>query len=223
MDALECILSRRTIRRFTEQPVEFDKIATLMEAGVHAPTSGNVQNFRFILVTEKGILQQLYEYCMRQEQVYNAQFAVVIVGEEDKIEALYGLRGRRLYSIQNCACAAENMLLAAHALGFGGCWIGAFDEDKVRGLLSIEDHARPQLILVFGYPDEEPVVERKALESFVNFNRYALKVKDVDMLLRDFSNIIEKNVKAAGNVSKKKAEPFIKRFKEFLKTGKEKK
>ncbi|MBC8500715.1 MAG: nitroreductase family protein [Nanoarchaeota archaeon] len=199
MDTIDCIMSRRSIRKFTEQPLEFDKIAKILEAGLHAPTAGNLQNFRFVLVIDKGVLRQLYDHCMRQEVINQSQAAIVICGEPDKAERLYGLRGKRLYTVQNCAAAAENMLLAAHALGLGACWVGAFDEDKVKTLLTIETfhHARPQIIIALGYPAEEPKSERKFLTSFVHFNSYENKVKDPHIVLRDYSIKWQKGIETA--------------------------
>jgi nitroreductase len=218
MDALECIMTRRSVRKFTEQPIEFDKLAKIVHAGTYAPSAGNLQNFRFILITEKGLLHALYEHCMKQEAIYHAQVAIVVTSEEDQTELMYGLMGKRLYSVQNCAAATENILLAAHALGLGACWIGAFDEDKIRSMLDIEDHARPQAIIALGYPDEEPVVHKRDLQGFVHFNAYGLKVKDVDFLLRDFSLVWEKELKKGFEKGKKR----VRRIKDLFRIWQDK-
>lgn len=201
MEALDCIKSRRTIRKFTEQPIEFEKLGKILEAGSYAPSAGNIQNFRFILVTEKGLIKQLYDHCLQQEVVFHAQVCIVICGEDDKAERMYGLRGRRLYSIQNCAAAAQNMLLAAHDLGLGACWIGAFDEDKIRSLFDIEEQSRPQAIIALGYPDEHPPAEKKDLQAMTHFNAYGLKVKDVNQVVRDYSRKWEKGIEGVKDSS----------------------
>ncbi|NQU97894.1 nitroreductase family protein [Candidatus Woesearchaeota archaeon] len=191
MDTLECIKSRTSIRKFTEQPVEFGKISKILEAGSRAPSAGNLQNWRFILVTEKPLLRELHNHCMQQEAIYHAQAAIIICGMTNKAERMYGLRGKRLYTVQNCACVAENMLLAAHAQGLGACWIGAFDEDKVDNLFGISDNledGRPQIIIALGYPAEEPKpTVRQDLASISYFNKFALKIKDPHLTFRDYS------------------------------------
>ncbi len=187
METSKAIRTRRSVRKFTQQPVEFDKLAKIIEAGTFAPSAGNIQNWRFILVTDKPVLRELYNHCMNQEVVYNAQAAIIVVGVIDKAERLYGLRGKRLYTVQNCACAVENMLLTAHDQGLGACWIGAFNEDKLSVIFSIPDKARPQAIIALGYPAEKPNFERKDLESVTYFNQYGMKIKNFHLLIRDYS------------------------------------
>jgi|FLOH01.1.fsa_nt_gi nitroreductase len=203
MDVIDAIKTRRTIRKFTEQPIEFDKLANIIEAGIHAPSAGNMQNWRFILLTDEGAIKSLYRHCMKQEVIYNAQAAIIVCGVMDKAERLYGLRGKRLYTVQNCASATQNMLLAAHAQDLGACWIGAFDEDQVSNMFGIPENARPQAIIAIGYPDEKPIVDRKALTSVVYFNKYGLKIKDLHLLLKDFSVEWDKQIKIVGKTSKK--------------------
>ena len=100
----------------------------------------------------------------------------------------YGLRGKRLYNIQDCAAAIQNILLAATELGLGSCWIGAFEEEKLRSLFNIPLTARPQAIITIGYSDETPKErELAAIENMVYFNRYNSKVEKLHILLRDYS------------------------------------
>lgn len=198
MEALECISTRRSIRRFLNVPVDFETIMTIVEAGSLAPSSGNVQDWKFIVVDDKGLMKKLCEHSLNQECVHNAAFLVVICSDPDQTEMHYGLRGQRLYTIQNCAAAAENMLLTAHALGLGGTWVGAFDEEKVREILDIPQNARPQAILAFGYPDEVPDHKRvKDLEVITYFNNYGATIKKVHHVLRDYSLDWEARIKQA--------------------------
>ncbi|MBU1202068.1 MAG: nitroreductase family protein [Nanoarchaeota archaeon] len=221
MNTFECIKTRRSIRKYTQQPVEFDKIAQIIEAGIHAPSAGNMQNWRFIVVTEKNLLKEIYQHCLHQEAVYNAQIAIIVCGVTDKAEMLYGLRGKRLYTVQNCACAIQNMLLAANELGLGACWIGAFDEDKISTVFGIPDNARPQAIITLGYPDEKPVSDRKNLESVTYFNRYKMKIKDLHLLFKDYSVHWEKQAEKVQEVSERGLKRVHKRLKEAWKKTKE--
>ena len=188
MDAVECIVTRRSIRRFLDVPVDFETMTHILEAGALAPSSGNVQDWKFVVVTKKDLMKKLSEHSLGQECVHNAAFLVVICCEPATTERHYGLRGQRLYTIQNCAAAAENMLLMAHALGLGGTWVGAFDEEKVREILNIEKWARPQSIMAFGYPDEIPDHKSlKDLHQIVFFNSYGTRYKKPHHITRDYS------------------------------------
>jgi nitroreductase len=198
MDAIECIATRRSIRRFLNVPVDQETIMTIIESGSLAPSSGNVQDWKFILVDNKDLKKEISEHSLSQECLYNAAFLVVICSDPEQTELHYGLRGERLYTVQNCSAAAENMLLTAHALGIGGVWVGAFDEEKMRELLNIPKTARPQAILAFGYPDEIPDHKRvKDLSILTYFNSYGAKVKNVHRVLNEYSVDWEARMKEA--------------------------
>jgi nitroreductase len=198
MDAIECIATRRSIRRFLKTPVDFETIMSIIEAGSLAPSSGNVQDWKFILVDDKSLMKAICEYSLNQECLFNAAFLIVICSDPEQTELHYGLRGERLYTVQNCATAGENMLLAAHALGLGGVWVGAFDEEKIRELLNIPSSARPQAVLAFGYPDEIPDQKRiKDLNILTYFNTYGVRIKNVHRVLRDYSVDWEARIKEA--------------------------
>lgn len=207
MDAIECIATRRSIRRFVKMPVDFETIMNIIEAGSVAPSSGNVQDWKFILVDKPELKKNISEHSLDQECLYNAAFLIVICSDPEQTELHYGLRGEKLYTVQNCAAAAENMLLAAHALGLGGVWVGAFDEEKIRELMDIPKTARPQAILAFGYPDEIPDHKRmKDLNIITYFNSYGNKLKNVHHVLHDYSVEWEERMKGARN--------FFERFKQ---------
>jgi nitroreductase len=177
-DLFALLAERRSVKRFSPQPVEMDKLLQTVQAATLAPSSGNIQNWSFIVVSDVQTIRDMYPLTLEQEPFLSAMAAVVVCGDVEHAHQLYGMRGKRLYTIQNCAAAIQNMLLAAHALGLGTIWIGAFDEDKVSGMLSIPNHRhRPQAIILFGYPDvESQEKELKPLENVVYFNKYGNKV-----------------------------------------------
>ena len=135
----------------------------LFRSGAHAPSSGNIQNWKFFYVRRPDLKQKIADACMQQGWIATAPVIIVLVSEPDKAARFYGVRGERLYSIQNCAAAAQNMLLAAHAVGLASCWIGAFDEEAITRTLQLGQRFRPQVILPLGYADEvvpEPMRQR---------------------------------------------------------------
>lgn len=184
----EAILNRRTCHRFTDQAVEFEKIAQCIQAGMEAPSSGNLQNWQFIIITEKEKLRALYNHTMEQEVFMNAPMGVIVCSDDDIAQKYYGLRGKRLYAVQNCAACIENMLLAAQAFGLGATWIGAFDEEKVDMMFQIPEHVRAQAIILFGYPENDPTPkERKEISHLVFFNKYGERLKQPHIMMRDYS------------------------------------
>jgi nitroreductase len=105
-----------------------------------------------------------------------APIYIVIVGEPEKASKFYGVRGESLYTIQSCAAAVENMMLAACDAGLGSCWVGAFDEDKVKSILNMPEDVTVQAILTIGYADEKPEMPpRRELEHTVYLDRWGGK------------------------------------------------
>jgi len=204
MDVFECITTRRSIRKYKEVPVEWDKVGQILEAGRAAPSSGNVQNWKFIVVLDKPLREGLAEASFQQYWMIQAPVHIVIVEEPLKVKRHYGLRGEKLYSIQNCAAAAENMLLTAHSLGLGACWIGAFDEERVRRLLKIVDEARPQAIITVGYADEIPPAPPKfKMDNVAYINQWWGRIKDMDQYLGYTSAVVLRTVDKGKDILRK--------------------
>jgi nitroreductase len=188
MNTLDAINARRSIRKYLDRPVEFEKLMIILDAASKAPSAGNLQDWRFLLVTDRTLIKQVAGYSIEQYWIQTAPVLVIICAVPEKHEMYYGLRGKRLYNIQDCAAAIENILLAATDAGLGSCWIGAFEEEKVRTLFNIPIDVRPQAIISLGYPDETPK-ERQLLpmEQLVYFNRYGVKVEKLHIVMRDYS------------------------------------
>lgn len=188
MNTIDAINSRRSIRRYMDKPVEFEKLTTILDAAGKAPSAGNLQDWRFILVTDRTLIKQVAGYSIEQYWIQTAPVLVIVCAVPEKHEMYYGLRGKRLYNIQDCAAAIENLLLAATDADLGTCWIGAFEEEKIRALFNIPADVRPQAIISMGYSDETPK-DRQLLpiEQIVYFNRYGVKVEKLHIVLRDYS------------------------------------
>ncbi len=194
-DIIHLIKTRRNVEEFLPRPIEWDKVSKVLDAGRHAPSSGNLQNWRFIVVWDPGLRHEIADISMEQFEIGIAPIHIVVVGEPEKVEKYYGLRGRNLYSIQNCAAAIQNMLLEAHSLGLGTRWIGGFEEEKLKGLLGIPPEGRPQAIIVLGYPARIPEKPPKyPMESVVYLNKWRNRLKDVAKYLDWYSDILARNL-----------------------------
>lgn len=188
MDLFEAIYTRRSIRKFLAIPVEFDKLSEIVKAGCYAPCAGNLQNWKFIIETDPEVIKGLYHHTLEQEAFLSATAAIIVVAETEEGEKFYGMRGKRLYAIQNCAAAIQNMLLAAHALDLGAVWIGAFDENRVNDQYSIPSAARAQAIILVGYPDEKPAPRHMKHPWYLtNFGRYGLKYSHPHLINHDLA------------------------------------
>ncbi len=223
MEALEAIRTRRTVERFSKKPVEFDKVMAVCEAGGMAPSAGNLQPWKFVVLTDKDVIRNdLASCCLDQECVQTAQVAIVVVADEDLVERHYGLRGKRLYSIQNCAAAIQNMLLTAHVLGLGATWVGAFNEERLDDIIDIRDGARAQAVITLGYPAEQPSDKRmRHLDDIVRFGNYHGRFKDMHRILRDLSLEWEKRAEDAKERLEEPTKSFINKCKNVLKKGKD--
>jgi nitroreductase len=151
MEAYEAILTRRSIRTYIDQPVSEELIHELLVAAMSAPSAGNGQPWQFIVITERGILDALAELLPFGKMLKQAPLAIAVCSDAKGST-------REGYWVQDCSAATENLLLAAHALGLGGVWLGVYPrEDRVAGvrtILGMPDAVTPLCVLSIGYPAE---------------------------------------------------------------------
>ena len=224
MEVLDCIKTRRCIRKYQKKPVPWDVVSNILEAGRFAPSAGNLQNWKFIVVLDEEKRKAIAEAALNQFWIATAPVIIVIVAEPEKTKRYYGDRGEKLYIIQDCAAATQNMLLESHNLGLGACWVGAFDEDMVRKTLGMPQEARPQAIITLGYPDEEPAEQAKhPLENVTYFNGWRGKIKDVAAYFLYYSPHIKKGVLTGKKVIEETSKKVAKKIKEKLEQRKKKK
>jgi len=154
MDVERCIEGRRSIRSFRAEGLDDRVVAEALRMANLAPSAGNLQARDFIVVKDQGTKKALAEAALDQDFVSEAPVVVVFCANLQRI-GHYGERGRSLYCLQDTAAAVENMLLYLHSKGVGSVWVGAFDESRVRKILSVPSEGRPVAIVPIGYPAEE--------------------------------------------------------------------
>ncbi len=220
METFEALEKRRSIRKFSELPVEWEKVGNILRAAQLAPTSGNVQDFKFVVVTDKTKRAALANAALKQHWIAKAPVIIIIYSQPKPTQRFYGLRGEKLYTIQNSAAAAENMLLAATDQGLASCWVGAFDENMVNSVTGAPDSARPQAIIPIGYSEEEPEMpKRYKLVDIVYINSWGGKIVNVDLLFDDFSDVIRKKLEEAKEAVAEKGPTVGKEMAEKGKAG----
>jgi nitroreductase len=194
-DILELIKSRRSVTKYKPEPIPWEMVSRIVDAGRHAPTCGNLQNWKFIVVLDPGKRKAIAEAAIQQYWMIGAPVHIIICAEPEQAERYYGVRGERLYSVQNCAAAMQNMLLEAHSLGLGACWIGAFDEEMIKKTIRAEEFVRPQAIMTLGWPAEVPPRPPKTpLNVVLFFESWRGVVRDPAKYFRDYASIWQREI-----------------------------
>ena len=167
-NGLNIFRQRFSCRRFKPDRLSDEQIASLLEAARWAPSAGNMQPWRFVLVGSPEIKLQLAQAAFGQDHLTQAPIVIAVCAVPEESERRYGRRGRDLYCVQDTAAATQNLLLAAAALGLGACWIGAFDEALAAKALRLHPSWRPVALVPVGRPAATaPPRDRHPLEHVV--------------------------------------------------------
>ncbi len=156
MEFSDVILNRHSIRTFTVQPVEPEKLQKILETTNLAPSAGNLQAYEIYVVTDAKKRDGLSCAALAQEYVAVAPVALVFCTHAALTEGRYTERGTRLYTVQDATIACTFAMLAATDLGLGSVWVGTFDEKVVRLIIGAPEGQVPVSILAIGYPGEFP-------------------------------------------------------------------
>jgi len=169
MDLFEAIRERRSVRSYQDRPVEDEKLNQVLEAARLAPSAGNRQEWRFVVVRDAGLRARLMEAARGQQFVGDAPVVIVACAPE---HGHIMTCGHPSFLI-DVSIALEHMALAARALGLGTCWVGAFEQRKVRDALGIPDSVEVVQLMALGYPTEWPgPKDRKAMDEIVCHDRW---------------------------------------------------
>ncbi len=167
---IDFILKRRSIRRYTAQPVEREKIMLLLQSAMAAPTACNSQPWEYVVVTEPEVLSQLRAEL--RSGGYNAPAAIVVCGNL----SLANNSAARSFWVQDCSAATENILIAAVGLGLGTVWIGVYPLPSVikpvRRILNLPGEVEPLCIVYLGYPAEHKRPRTQYIEKRVHWQQY---------------------------------------------------
>ncbi len=166
MDFIELVKQRRSIRKYKSDKIPEKQLEYVIEAARLAPSWGNRQPWKFIIVTDQMLKKKI---TMRD---WAAEAPIVIVGIADP--KLSGTRSDKHYYLLDMGIAMEHMILAAAELGLGTCWIGGqFNEDAIREILKIPSQYRVVALTPLGYPDEKPSPkERKDAKEIIIYERW---------------------------------------------------
>ncbi len=148
-ELIETIFARRSIREYTDEPVDEVDIKTLLEAAMAAPSASNLKPWHFIVVTGRQTLDGLAEAHPHGKMLFEASLCIAVCGDP----------AISRFWVQDCSAATENLLLAATALGLGAVWLGVYPrEDRVaavRQVLGLPETIMPLNLISIGHPAEE--------------------------------------------------------------------
>ncbi len=171
MDVEEAVINRRSVRNYlVDKSISHETIARILDVARFAPSSGNLQNWKVVIVSDPGKKEGLATAALKQKWITAAPVLLVVCNNLADVKRLYKDRGEFLYSIQNVAIFVQNILLVARSFGLGTCWVGAFDPEAVKMALRIPEGVEPEAIIALGYPAEELEAPlRKSVDEFSFF------------------------------------------------------
>jgi nitroreductase len=173
MDVFDAIKGRRSVRAFKRGAIKDDDLKKILEAARWAPSAGNRQPLEVVVVRDETVKQRLAQAARGQDFIIDAPVVLVVCANVAKTSSRYGERGADLYCIQDTAAATQNIHLAAYALGYATCWIGAFDEEEAAEVVDAPRGVRPIAIIPIGKPAEKPSApQRIPLSKIVHEEKF---------------------------------------------------
>ena len=169
MDVIEAIMTRRSIRKFTDEAVDEERVTRILKAAMAAPSSKNEQPWVFVVIDDRKLLNEIPKFHPYADMCKTAPLAILVCADR-----------RRFLSeeiwIQDCAAATQNMLLAAHGSGLGAVWLGIYPRPKrvegMKRLLSLPDEIIPFSLMVTGHAAESRPPANRYDPSRIHRNRW---------------------------------------------------
>jgi len=169
MEFLELAKKRYSVRAYKSDPVEDDKLQKVLEAARLAPTACNLQPFQFIVINTKGREAEL-------RRIYSCSWFVqapIVICVCGIPSQSWVRQDGKNYCDVDVTIAMDHLILAAADLGLGTCWIGAFNPDAARAVLSLPDDVEPIAFTPLGYPDDQPGYKsRKSIDKLIRYERW---------------------------------------------------
>lgn len=173
-ELINTILSRRSIRSYTNQPLSEDTLHLLLKAGMAAPTAMHMQPWEFLVITDKAMLQGISEFHPFVRMAANAAAAIAVCGNLNIYQGKY--EPYKDYWVQDTSAATENILLAAEALGVGAVWTGLYPIksicEKAIKFFNLPPNIIPLNVIVLGYPAHKVAGEERWQPEKIHLNKY---------------------------------------------------
>jgi nitroreductase len=165
MNSIEKMLTRRSIRKFKNEPVSEEVLNNILEAGRRSPSATNIQPWHFVIAGDQKAKEA---FSFRGFNRFTRDATFVVLGLYKPSEVII-----EKLSLMDVTIALQSMVIAAWIQGVGSCWMGAFDERKLRDTLNLPVDSRIVGAVAFGIPDENPVQPaKKPLNEIVHFDKW---------------------------------------------------
>lgn len=169
MDAMEAILTRRSIRKYRTDPVPDKLIDELLKAAMSAPSAMNERTWHFVVITERKILDEIPQVHPYAQMLFMAPGAIAVCCDLQ-------LQRAKNWWIQDCSAATENILIAAQANDLGACWLGVYPREErikeIQRILGLPQHVIPLCLVAIGYPAEKKTPSDRYEPSRVHYNQW---------------------------------------------------
>jgi nitroreductase len=169
LEAMEAILGRRSIRKYTVEPVTDGQLKCLLEAGMASPSAHNRQPWHYVVIRDKATLIEIPKFHPYSKMLEQAALAIVVCGDSE-------LDGETGFWVQDCAASTENILLAATATGLGAVWLGVHPNEglvkSLKALLKLPEKITPFCIISVGHPAEQKLPANRYDEKRVHQNKW---------------------------------------------------
>jgi nitroreductase len=169
MDILEAIFTRRSVRSFTGEVIGEEDLKTVLKAGFAAPSAHNYQPWHFIVIKSTETLEKMAEFHTYGKMLPKAGCGIVVCGDKEKQSEIGFL-------VEDCSAAIENMLLAAHGLGYGAVWCGLYPMSQLventKKLLNLPDNMIPVGVMPIGHKKDDRKPIDKYDESKIHIDKW---------------------------------------------------
>jgi nitroreductase len=169
METLEAIVTRRSIRRYSGKKIDDEMVNKILRAAMYAPSAVNKQPWHFIVFESKETCNAIMQVHQSAMMLLEAQKAILIC-YDDKLQHDEG------YGVIDCSAATQNMLLTAHTLGLGACWIGICPRknrmDALKTIFKLPDCIIPFAVISLGYPAESKSTKERFKTERIHLERW---------------------------------------------------
>ena len=166
MDTIDAIATRRSVRNYTKEPVSADDLHIMLEAAMQAPSAANEQPWEFIVITKRELLDEIPNFSPYAQMVKKAPLGILVCADTTHL-VISG------FWQQDCAAATQNLLLAAHSLGYGAVWTGVYPlKDRVAGFVKhchLPEGVVPFAFIVIGRPAQKVSSEKRYRKDRVHY------------------------------------------------------
>ena len=169
MDAIENILNRRSIRKYSGKHISDEQLELLLKAAMYAPSAVNKQPWHFIIFRDEEIRKKIVEFHPNASMLLKAEAGILVCYDED-------LQHDIGYGQVDCSAATQNILLAAHALGLGAVWVGIYPRqnriDSTHYLFSLPANIKPFSMVSIGYPAEKKPFPERFKKERIHYEKW---------------------------------------------------